>query len=79
MRCKQILCIYNVDLECIGSQPKIKSLGMCDDCVLLELDEAFREKEKKRQRMDLEKQMEAEREEKDSLLIDRQGSWINLC
>ena len=40
------LCIYNRNLACILDEIIINYLGMCDDCVIVALDEDFLEVEK---------------------------------
>lgn len=49
MRCEQNLCIYNANYECILSAIEINELGMCDSCILMDIDEALISKEKEKQ------------------------------
>ncbi|MCL2378847.1 MAG: hypothetical protein FWC77_06955 [Defluviitaleaceae bacterium] len=53
--CEFEYCLYNRGYECILSEPPtINSLGMCEECIMLELDKEFREAEKARQLSELE-------------------------
>ena len=49
MTCEYELCIYNRDFSCIVDNPEINSLGMCDVCIIIDIDKKFLEKEKERQ------------------------------
>ena len=49
MTCEFDYCIYNKQHKCLISTPKINSLGMCDDCIIISLDENFLDSEKERQ------------------------------
>ena len=55
MTCEYQLCIYNSDAECIVKEPQINEIGMCESCIIVDLDEKFLKKEKMRQLMELEK------------------------
>ncbi|MCL2378392.1 MAG: hypothetical protein FWC77_04610 [Defluviitaleaceae bacterium] len=53
--CEFEYCLYNRQNECTLSEPPtINSLGMCEECIMLELDKNFREAEKTRQLNELE-------------------------
>lgn len=49
MDCENSYCIYNEKSQCTLDKININSLGMCDDCIMIELDEDFLETEKERQ------------------------------
>ena len=49
MECENDYCIYNRKSRCVLDKISINSLGMCDDCIMIELDEEFLEAEKARQ------------------------------
>jgi len=46
MKCDFDYCIYNRDFICILEEISINSLGMCEECIMIELDEGFLEAEK---------------------------------
>ena len=54
MCCSFVYCLYNKDFRCILDAIEINSLGMCEQCVMVLLDEELVEKEKERQRLELE-------------------------
>jgi|GEM_PF-692813 len=54
MKCEFDYCIYNRQHKCLLSEPKMNSLGMCDDCIMVSLDEDFLETEKERQLAEIE-------------------------
>ena len=49
MKCEVAYCIYNRDFECICKITRLNSLGMCEECILINLDPEFLEAEKRRQ------------------------------
>jgi hypothetical protein len=53
MRCKNKYCIYNRDFTCILEEISINSLGMCDDCIIVKLNEDFIEAGKEQQRKEI--------------------------
>ena len=55
MVCAFDYCIYNRNLNCILGNVEINSVGMCDDCIVVSLDEVFLEAEKERQLQEIEK------------------------
>ena len=55
MVCAFDYCIYNRNSKCILGSVEINSVGMCDDCIVVSLDEVFLEAEKERQLQDIEK------------------------
>lgn len=55
MNCEFDICRYNEKGECELGEVAINSLGMCDSCIIISLDEDFLEGEKKRQREDFER------------------------
>ena len=54
MKCEFTYCIYNHGKQCAFGIPLINSLGVCDNCIIISLDEDFLEKEKLRQLEELE-------------------------
>ena len=54
MNCENNYCIYSKDDSCILNSVSIDSLGMCDDCIIISLDEDFLKAEKTRQLNELE-------------------------
>ena len=42
-------CIYSKNYKCLLGKPKMNSLGMCDDCIMVSLEQDFLEAEKERQ------------------------------
>ena len=54
MKCEFEHCIYNRNFNCIADNLGIDSLGMCDACIIVSLDEGFFAKEKERQLLELE-------------------------
>jgi len=53
MKCEQEYCLYNKDCLCTVEDMAINSLGMCDTCILISLDEALLKTEKERQLLQL--------------------------
>jgi hypothetical protein len=49
MTCGNRYCVYNKNNKCRFKQVEINSLGMCDDCIIISLDEFFLEEEKEKQ------------------------------
>ena len=49
MNCENDYCIYNGEGACALKRVDINSLGMCDDCIMISLDEDFLKSEKSRQ------------------------------
>lgn len=41
MKCELRLCVYWQDDECILNQITIDSLGMCSECILVDIDESI--------------------------------------
>ena len=54
MKCELDYCIYNQKFFCILDSVSINGLGMCDDCIIVSLDEKFLESEKERQLCEIE-------------------------
>jgi len=54
MNCENNYCIYNSDGACVLDKVNIDSLGMCDGCIMITLDEDFLKAEKARQLDELE-------------------------
>ena len=54
MKCACDYCVYNRDSLCILDSPEINSLGMCDSCIVISLDQALLEREKELQLRELE-------------------------
>ena len=54
MCCSFVYCLYNKELRCILNAVEINSLGMCEQCIVISLSEELLEKEKERQRLNLE-------------------------
>ena len=48
MKCEFNYCIYNRSFECVLDDIQINSLGMCEECMIVELDEAYLKKEKEK-------------------------------
>ena len=38
MTCEVEMCLYNRDFECILDGTEINSVGMCDECIMVEFD-----------------------------------------
>ncbi|MCL2566341.1 MAG: hypothetical protein FWE24_11150 [Defluviitaleaceae bacterium] len=57
MNCANIYCIYNRRFECILDEINLDSIGMCDDCIMVNLDEYLLEAEKERQFLEFEKRL----------------------
>ncbi len=49
MKCEMDYCIYNRDFQCLLQTIWVNSLGMCEECILVSLDDAFLEAQKQRQ------------------------------
>jgi len=49
MNCENNYCIYNKENTCRVSPITINSLGMCDECIIISLDDKFLNEEKERQ------------------------------
>ena len=49
MKCGVEYCLYNRDFKCICSVTQLNSLGMCDECILVSIDQDFLKAEKERQ------------------------------
>ena len=49
MNCEYEYCIYNRDCLCILDKIEVNSFGMCDSCIIVELDKDFLTTEKERQ------------------------------
>lgn len=56
MKCEVEYCIYNRDFECICDITQLNSLGMCKECILVNLDKDFLASEKERQLRKIEEQ-----------------------
>lgn len=54
MKCEVEYCIYNRDSVCICDITQLNSLGMCEECILVSLDQDFLKAEKERQLRDIE-------------------------
>ena len=55
MNCEVDYCIYNDDYECILSEIRINSLGMCEECILVSIPNAELKFLKNKLRKQLEK------------------------
>jgi len=49
MQCEKLFCVYNCKNKCRLKQISVNALGMCDDCILISLEEKFLNAEKKKQ------------------------------
>jgi len=49
MTCENDHCIYNRKTKCILDEIYINSLGMCDDCIIVSLNDDFLINEKEKQ------------------------------
>lgn len=49
MECEFAYCIYNRNSKCLLSKVGINSLGMCEECIIVSLENDFLEQEKMRQ------------------------------
>lgn len=49
MICENEICIFNKEGKCTLDTISLDAIGLCEDCVIVELDEALIEKEKERQ------------------------------
>lgn len=49
MNCAHKFCIYNRDFLCVLEEVNINSFGICDDCIIVNLEEDFLETQKKLQ------------------------------
>ena len=49
MNCANIYCLYNKGFACTLDGINVDSKGMCDECVLVKIDDAILESEKERQ------------------------------
>lgn len=54
MKCEVEYCIYNRNYECICGVIQLNSAGMCEACILINLDKDFMEAEKERQLREIE-------------------------
>jgi len=54
MNCENDYCIYQKENKCRFPTITINSLGMCDDCIKISLDENFLEAEKEKQFFEIE-------------------------
>ena len=41
MKCEFEYCVYNNNFDCLLREIHVNAFGMCDDCILISLDEAF--------------------------------------
>jgi len=58
--CEVKHCLYNWQSGCILTKPPtINASGVCNECIMLTLDEGFRESEKSRQLLELEAKSKA--------------------
>ena len=55
--CNFMYCLYNKDSKCILDAIGINSLGMCEQCMIVLLDEELIENEKERQLLELESRL----------------------
>ncbi|MCL2575248.1 MAG: hypothetical protein FWE33_02330 [Defluviitaleaceae bacterium] len=53
MQCENAFCVYNTHYQCCFSTIEINSLGMCENCIIISLDDIFLEAEKEKQRANL--------------------------
>ena len=54
MECEVEYCIYNINLECLYDETRINEYGICDICIIVDIDKEYLEKEKTRQRLKME-------------------------
>lgn len=54
MKCEYNYCIYNSSYECLLNDIQINALGMCENCIIVGLEEKFLELEKGRQLHEIE-------------------------
>lgn len=54
MKCAFEYCVYNRDFLCVLESIEINSLGMCEACVVISLDEDFLAVQKERQLREME-------------------------
>ena len=55
MNCNMTICIYNKNTQCALDEININSLGMCDDCIIVSIDEDLLAKEKAHQLKEIER------------------------
>jgi len=54
MKCEFLYCIYNQNRNCLLDEIEINSLGMCEECIIVSLDDQFLEIEKAQQLKEIE-------------------------
>ena len=59
MQCENEYCIYHKSGKCRLNNVTINSVGICDDCIIVSLDEDFLRVEKERQLQQLDSRWEA--------------------
>jgi hypothetical protein len=53
MQCENAYCIYQKENKCYHEKISINSLGMCDDCIIVSLEENFLAAEKEKQLLEI--------------------------
>ncbi len=53
MQCEAIYCIYQDGSSCVLENTRINALGMCEECIVVQLDDGFLKEEKVRQRKEI--------------------------
>jgi hypothetical protein len=58
MQCENQYCIYQKENKCRHEKISVNSLGMCDDCIIVSLDENFLATEKEKQLQEIDNRWE---------------------
>lgn len=56
--CENVFCLYNKDGGCMQSCVCIDAMGRCDSCILAQLSPAILEKDKEKQRKQVEQALD---------------------
>jgi hypothetical protein len=59
MQCENNYCIYQIENKCRHEKISLNALGMCDDCIIVSLDENFLTVEKERQLQEINSRWES--------------------
>jgi hypothetical protein len=54
MNCENEYCIYNNDLMCCVENISIDSIGICNACIMVSFEKEFLDKQKEKQREEIE-------------------------
>ena len=54
MKCEHEYCVYNNEGKCLFEKVAINGLGMCDNCIVVSIENEFLQTEKDRQRSRIE-------------------------